>query len=169
MDMDPSQSPLFTIRHVLRVKNKATTLGVYYILEGVIYKAPAARALMKYNVSRTCQGLIDSCDALSVCTNYTPTTGYYWDFNSKSKKNSNSNNKGNSKDSDNKKRDRPEGEEDEIEIYKQLRKVKKRSMAVDKKRRPGERTDEEEEGTRAKDKINAILIRMSKSSLVRGS
>ena len=154
--MDPSQSPLFTIRHILRAKNKVTTLGIYYILEGIIYKSPSARALMKYNVARTCQGLIDACDTLSVCANYTPTTGYYWDFEAGSKLSQ-------------RKRQRQLEEEDETDIFKQLRKVKKKSMIIDKKRRPGERTEEEEEGTRAKDKVNSILLRLNKSSLVTGS
>lgn len=150
--IDPSQSKLFTIRHVVRSNNKVTTLGIYYILEGIIYKSPSARALMKFNVARTCQGLVEACDTLSVCTNYTPTTGYYWDFNAKSKP---------------MKRERSKDEKDDVEIYNQLRKMKRNSMVVDKKRRPGEMTEEEEEATRAKDKINAILIRMSKSSLVK--
>ncbi len=162
--MDSSQSPLFTVRHVLRTKNKVTTLGIYYILNGVIYKSPSARALMKYNVARTCQGLVDACDTLSICANYTPTTGYYWDFEAGKKLN---------------KRKRVQGSDSgdeitedgghEVEIFQQLRKVTKRSSAVDKKRRPEERTEEEEEGIRAKDKINSILMRISKTSLVTGS
>ena len=64
----PAPSPLFTIRHVLR-SNPTTVkvLGIYYVLEGVIYKAPCVRALMKANVTRTLEGLGDACDALSVC------------------------------------------------------------------------------------------------------
>jgi len=59
---------------------------------------------------------------------------------------------------------------DEVEIFQQLRKkITKKLSAVDKKRRPEERTEEEEEGTRAKDKINSILMRISKTSLVTGS
>jgi hypothetical protein len=58
---------LFVIRHVLR-SNSTTVkvLGVYYILEGVIYKSPAVRSLMKANVTRTVEGLSEACDALSV-------------------------------------------------------------------------------------------------------
>lgn len=61
-------SPLFTIRHVLR-SNPTTVkvLGIYYVLEGVVYKAPSVRALMKANVSRTLEGLTGACQALSVC------------------------------------------------------------------------------------------------------
>jgi hypothetical protein len=61
-------SPLYTIRHVTRSNPKTVkVLGVYYILEGVIYKAPTARGLMKANVARTLQGLSEACEALSVC------------------------------------------------------------------------------------------------------
>lgn len=168
MNMDPLHSPLFTIRHVLRSKSKAITLGIYYILQGIIYKSPTARALMKYNVARTCQGLIDVCDTLSVCTNYTPTTGQFWDFTKATKPISSGKGDRNSSIT-NKKRTRDLNEtKDEIEIYKQLRKIKKTSTTMDKKRRPEQRTDEEEERIRAKDKMNAILIRMSKSALVKG-
>ena len=62
---------LFVIRHVLR-SNPTTVkvLGVYYILEGVIYKSPAVRSLMKANVARTVEGLSEACDALSKCARY---------------------------------------------------------------------------------------------------
>ena len=74
-------SPLFTIRHVYRQSpTKITPLGVYYVLEGVVYKAPSARSLMKANVTRTCQGLVEACDELKKCARYSPRTGYYWDF-----------------------------------------------------------------------------------------
>ncbi len=164
--LDPSQSPLFTIRHVLRSKNKVTTLGIYYILEGIIYKAPSARASMKYNVARTCQGLIDVCDTLSVCTNYTPTTGYYWDFDAEPKTKSR---KKRSREENNDEKEDDNDDSDEVEIFEQLKKIKRKSVEVDKKRRSDERTDEEEEGIRAKDKINDILQRISKSSFLMGS
>ena len=167
---------MFTIRHVLRSKNKVTTLGIYYILEGIIYKSPSARASMKYNVARTCQGLIDVCDTLSVCANYTPTTGYYWDFDAEAEP------KGQSKqgkkkrsrddnriDNDDEVKDEEEENNNEVEIFEQLKKIRRRSVEVNKKRRPDERTEEEEEGIRAKDKINDILQRISKSSFVMGS
>lgn len=61
-------SPLYTIRHVLRSNpTSVKVLGIYYVLEGVIYKAPSLRALMKANVTRTAQGLSDARQALSVC------------------------------------------------------------------------------------------------------
>lgn len=65
------QSPLFTIRHVFRSSpTTVKVLGIYYVLEGVIYKSPSVRSLMKTNVTRTIQGLSDACDALSVCARY---------------------------------------------------------------------------------------------------
>ena len=68
-DEDPNavaQSPMYTIRHVLR-SNQAVVkvLGIYYVLEGVIYKSPTVRGSMKANVARTVGALSDACDALS--------------------------------------------------------------------------------------------------------
>jgi hypothetical protein len=72
---------LFTIRHVHRTShNQIKVLGIYYILEGVIYKSPTVRGLMKAHVARTLEGLSDACDALSVCARYDPSTGYVWNF-----------------------------------------------------------------------------------------
>mmetsp|Transcript_19749 Transcript_19749/g.45976 ORF Transcript_19749/g.45976 Transcript_19749/m.45976 type:complete len:212 (+) Transcript_19749:54-689(+) len=51
-------SPLYTIRHVVRTSpNNVKPLGIYYVVEGVIYKSPAIRSLMKSNISRTLDGL----------------------------------------------------------------------------------------------------------------
>ena len=50
-------SPLYVIRHVLR-SNPSTVkvLGIYYILEGVVYKSPPLRSLMKarYGIHKVC-------------------------------------------------------------------------------------------------------------------
>jgi hypothetical protein len=80
--MTPQQlSALFTIRHVHRTShNHTTVLGIYYILEGVIYKSPTVRGLMKANITRTLEGLSEACDALSVCARYDPSSGYSWKF-----------------------------------------------------------------------------------------
>jgi hypothetical protein len=80
--MTPQQmSALFTIRHVHRTShNNTKVLGIYYILEGVIYKSPTVRGLMKANVTRTLEGLSEACDALSVCARYDPSSGYSWKF-----------------------------------------------------------------------------------------
>jgi hypothetical protein len=65
-DAEIAQAPLFVIRHVLRENVAvAPVLGIYYVLEGVIYKSPSMRTLMKSNIARTCKGLEDACDVLS--------------------------------------------------------------------------------------------------------
>lgn len=137
-------SPLYTIRHVVR-SNPTTSkvLGIYYVLEGVIYKSPSVRALMKANVARTLEGLSDACSALSQCARYQPSLGYIWVF------------EGN-EDSD---------EEDDPVALLQLAKRRKRRKILDN-RRPGERTDAEEEGIRASEAIDRILVRLAKSPLV---
>mmetsp|Transcript_12077 Transcript_12077/g.14975 ORF Transcript_12077/g.14975 Transcript_12077/m.14975 type:complete len:259 (+) Transcript_12077:229-1005(+) len=150
--VDPQLSQLYTIRHVLRSKNnKVTTLGIYYIVQGFIYKAPTARALMKANIARTCQGLIEASDALSSCAKHSPSTGYDWDFESGSRLSG----------------QKRTSQLDDEEIFKQVCKLKKKPRRwIESK--PGERTEEEEESVRAKDKINAVLKRISKSYLVTG-
>jgi len=142
---DPSMytqpSPLYAVRHVLRTNpTTVKVLGIYYIVEGVVYKSPAVRSLMKANVTRTLEGLAGACDALSTCAKYQPSIGYTWVF------------------------------EDEDDTMKQvdliqLAKRRKRRKILDN-RRPGERTAAEEEGIRASEAIDQILVRLCKSSLV---
>lgn len=135
-------SPLYTIRHILRTNpTTVKVLGIYYVLEGVIYKAPSVRALMKANVSRTLQGLSDACTALSKCARYQPSTGYTWMFEHTE-------------------------EEDPVALLHLMKKRKRRKILDH--RRPGERTDAEEEGIRASEAIDQILVRLSKSPLVIG-
>jgi len=68
---------VYTIRHVNRVnKNSTQLLGIYYIVEGVIYKSPSVRSLLKAQLARTIIGLEDACDALSQCSIYDPLLGY---------------------------------------------------------------------------------------------
>jgi hypothetical protein len=137
-------SPLYTIRHVFRTNpTTAKVLGIYYVLEGVIYKAPTVRALMKANVCRTLQGLSDACAALSKCARYLPSTGYTWMF------------------------EQQHIEEENPVALLHLMKKRKRRKILDH-RRPGERTDAEEEGIRASEAIDQILVRLSKSDLVVG-
>jgi hypothetical protein len=146
-------SPLFTVRHVYRSSpTKITPLGVYYVLEGVIYKAPSARSLMKANVARTCQGLVDACDELKKCARYSPRTGYYWDFESKS-----------SKSSETPEERSMETEGEILEDFKKRAKIARTSRRVLDNRRMGERSEEEEEGIRAKEKMNSILFRLKAS------
>eukprot|EP01083_Nonionella_stella_P180849 645989_1 len=195
MQMEQIQSPLFTIRHVYRHSpTKISSLGIYYILEGVIYKAPSARSLMKANVTRTCQGLIDACKVLGKCAKYAPRTGPYWDFvagsgtgsgsgstvknNSSGKKRSRSdendkdetdgdndnehdNNNDISEDADDADdEDTNTDRESAQEILDDMRTRSRRVRRVLDNRPPGERTEEEEESIRAKEKINSILLRL---------
>lgn len=117
--MTPQQlSALFTIRHVHRTSSSQTkVLGIYYILEGVIYKCPTVRGLMKAHVARTLEGLSEACDALSVCARYDPSSGYSWRF---------------EPDEDD------EEDEDDVLSYEQERRRRKRRRVLDI-RRPGER------------------------------
>ncbi|GAX09414.1 mediator of RNA polymerase II transcription subunit 6 [Fistulifera solaris] len=133
-------SPLYTIRHVLRT-NPTTTkvLGIYYVVEGVIYKAPSVRSVMKTNVTRTLEGLSGACEALAPCARYLPSLGYTWVFDPKEKT-------------------------DPYSLM-QMAKKRKRRKILDN-RRPGERTAAEEEGIRASEAIDQILVRISKSSLL---
>lgn len=143
---DPSlytqPSPLYTIRHVLRTNpTTAKVLGIYYVVEGVIYKAPSVRSVMKTNVTRTFEGLSGACEALAPCARYLPSTGYTWVF------------------TDDKDKD--------IDPFTlmQMAKKRKRRKILDN-RRPGERTAAEEEGIRASEAIDQVLVRLSKSSLL---
>eukprot|EP00586_Coscinodiscus_wailesii_P020158 CAMPEP_0172497016 /NCGR_PEP_ID=MMETSP1066-20121228/94750_1 /TAXON_ID=671091 /ORGANISM="Coscinodiscus wailesii, Strain CCMP2513" /LENGTH=243 /DNA_ID=CAMNT_0013269589 /DNA_START=57 /DNA_END=784 /DNA_ORIENTATION=+ len=132
-------SNLYTIRHVLRTNpTTVKVLGIYYILEGVIYKAPCVRSLMKANVTRTVEGLAEACNALSACARYDPSTGYLWDFDVK----------------------------DEEDDDKYCRHKWKRQRRVLDNRRPGEYSAEEEEGIRASEAVDNILLRLSKCPIV---
>lgn len=134
-------SPLYTIRHVTRTN--ATTvkiLGIYYVVEGVIYKAPSVRSLMKANVSRTLDGLNGACSALSVCARYQPSTGYTWHF------------------------DDDDDNVDPVALMKLHKRMKRRKVLDNRK--AGERNEAEEEGLRSSQAIDQILIRLAKSPLV---
>lgn len=72
-------------------------------------------------------------------TRYQPSTGYTWKF-------------------------EEDEEDDPVELLK-LHKKNKRRKVLDN-RRPGEQTAEEEEGIRASEAIDSILIRLSRSPLV---
>lgn len=73
---------------------------------------------------------------------YQPSTGYQWMF--------------------------EEDEEDDPVALLKLYKKRKRRKILDV-RRPGERTEAEEEGIRSSEAIDRILVRLSKSSLVSGA
>ena len=149
-DAEIAQAPLFVIRHVLRENVAvAPVLGIYYVLEGVIYKSPSMRTLMKSNIARTCKGLEDACDVLSNSAWYSTSSGYFFDFEAR--------------------KTSLEEKEDEVDILERMKKKGKRARRVLDNRRPGERTEEEEEGLRSKEKMNSILLRLSKSSFVQDS
>ena len=146
----PLPAPLYTIRYVLRSNVRTVkVLGIFYVLEGIIYKSPSVRSLMKANVARTIQGLDEACQELSVCAKYEPSTGYTWDFETGE-----------------------DGDEDDDEnnynkyIEKMASRRKKRARRILDHRRPGERTVDEEEGMRASEAIDKILLRISKSAIV---
>lgn len=137
-------SPLYTIRHVTRTNQRSVKiLGIYYVVEGVIYKAPSVRSLMKANVSRTLDGLAGACSALSVCARFQPATGYTWHF---------------EEDDDN---------VDPVSLMKLHKRMKRRKILDNRK--PGERNEAEEEGLRSSQAIDQILVRLAKSPLVSSS
>jgi MED6 mediator sub complex component len=152
-------SPLYTIRHVLRTNpNTVKVLGIYYVVEGVIYKAPSVRSLMKANITRTLEGLTGACQVMAVCARFQPSTGYTWHFEAAEDDNNN-----------NKKDDTGEEEEEDLDpvALRKLHQRRKRRKIVDH-RRPGERTVAEEEGIRASEAMDRILVRLSQSSAVTG-
>ena len=127
-DSTPQQmSALFTIRHVHRTSHNHTkVLGIYYILEGVIYKSPTVRSCMKANVTRTLESLEEACDALSVCARYDPSSGYSWQFDP-------TDNGSNDDDDD-------EDDGDNHKFYSSMQeKRKRRRRQILDNRRPGER------------------------------
>jgi hypothetical protein len=132
-------SPLYTIRHVNRTNaTSVKILGIYYVVEGVIYKAPSVRSLCKANVTRTLEGLSGACSALSVCARYQPSTGYTWHF------------------------DDNDDHTDPVSLI-QLHKRMKRRKILDN-RKAGERNEAEEEGLRSSAAIDQILVRLARSS-----
>ena len=136
-------SPLYTIRHVVR-KNPVSVkvLGIYYVVEGVIYKSPSQRSLMKANVTRTLDGLAGACSALSVCARYQPSMGYTWIFD-----------KAGADDYE---------DIDPVALMKLHKRTKRRKILDNRK--AGERNEAEEEGLRAASAIDQILVRLSKSA-----
>jgi hypothetical protein len=147
-------SDLFTIRHIIRSSPSSyKILGIYYCVHGGIYKSPAVRSIMKTNVTRVLDGLRGAEQALSPCAKYHPSVGYVWVFENKESKKSS--------------RKGSEIEDDGTEHLElvQLARKRKRRTIVDN-RRPGQRTAAEEEGIRASEAMDQILVRLSKSTLV---
>lgn len=133
-------SALYTIRHVLRMgPTNSKVMGIYYVVEGVIYKGPAVRSLMKTNVTRTLEGLTGATESLSHCARFHPSIGYLWVFG---------------------------GEEmDPVALVKQAKRRKRRKILDN--RPVGKRTAAEEEGIRASEAIDQILVRLSRSKLLK--
>jgi hypothetical protein len=133
-------SPLYTLRHVLRTNpTTVKVLGIYYVVEGVIYKAPSVRSLCKANVTRILEGLSGACSALSTCARFQPSTSYTWNFD----------------DDEN---------TDPVSLLKLHKKMKRRKIMDNRK--AGERNEAEEEGIRSTQALDQILVRLAKSSYV---
>lgn len=147
-------SPLHTIRYVLRTNvSTVKVLGIYYCVEGVIYKSPSVRSLMKTNVARaSVEALSSACTALASCARYHPATGYIWIFESASMQQQD----GNNYDDDN---TIGQYEDEDPTVLFQLTRKKRRKVVYDTR---GERTPAEEEGIRASEAIDQILVRLSK-------
>ena len=148
-------TPLHTIRHVLRTSQSTVkVLGIYYCVEGVIYKAPAVRSLMKANVARTSlEALSQACTTLASCARFHPATGYIWIFEPPTT------NVTLPIDDDD---DATIGQRDDENPVALLQLARKRRKMLDH-RRPGERTAVEEEGIRASEAMDQILVRLSKN------
>ena len=106
---------------------------------------------MKANVTRTCQGLIDACDEIKKCARFSPRTGYYFDFESKASKVRESSGM------------ILETDSEILEDFKKRSKMARTARRVLDNRPAGERSEEEEEGIRSKEKINSILFRLKAS------
>lgn len=197
--MQPAQ--LYVIRHIMRSSiNSFKVLGIYYIVEGIIYKSPAVRSVGKTNIARTISGLIQANEALSICARFLPSTGYTWifedalgdtndvlqdssdsegeDFDETTDENndnhvdeSDTNTAMNNSKMTRKKKNTSSSYStagmDPVKLY-QLCKKRKRRKILDH-RKPGERAAAEEEGIRASESIDQILVRISRSSLVVGN
>ncbi|GKY92615.1 hypothetical protein MPSEU_000231600 [Mayamaea pseudoterrestris] len=189
-------SELFTIRHVLRTSGilSATTsstttntssassfttklLNVYYIVQGVIYKSPPIRSIQKTHVARVLGGLGHAQKTLSPCARFHPAVGYVWVFENQSSYNSHE--KGSKKrtlngNEANGSNDDSDSDDDDnymdpvalVQLSKRQRSRQRKLMLVDR-RAPGQlRTPAEEEGMRASEAMDQILVRISKSALV---
>ena len=142
-------SPPYTIRHILWTNpTNVIVLGIYCVMEGVIYKAPLVRSLMKANITRVLEGLSSAAQQLSVCARFQPSTGYTWHFETPQDDTT---------------------EEDDLDpvALRKLHQTRKRRKIVDH-RRLGERTAAEEEGIRASEAMDRILVRLSQSTVVTG-
>ena len=157
-------SPLYSIRHVLRTSpTSIKVLGIYYVVEGVIYKSPTVRSLMKTNVARCAlEGLHGACRALAVCARFQPAIGYTWVFHDDETKDEKE-----EKEKDNEEENNvnviDDDDEDPVALERLVKRRKLRHRNIRDHRRPGQRTAAEEEGIRASEAMDQILVRISKS------
>lgn len=145
----PAQEQLFVIRHVLRSSRTAKKiLGIYYIIEGTIFKSPSVRSIVKANLARTLQALTEACESLSSCARYHPTLGYSWDFERPASVN--------------------EDEKERVNAYRELRRSRKRArkmISADATKNTITFTETEEEALKATEAIDNILVRLSKREM----
>lgn len=165
-DLYTQQSPLYTLRHVFRTSQTSVkVLGIYYVVEGVIYKSPPIRSLMKSNVARTLDGLAGACSSLSVCARYLPSTGYTWNFDM------DDDDHVDDVDIDDDDTGNDSASRSTIDPTVSLMKLNKRMKRrrILDNRKTGERNEAEEEGLRASAAIDQILVRLSKNSHIAAS
>lgn len=187
---------LFTIRHVLRHSGSLTVntssvpsssspystklLGIYYIVQGVIYKSPPVRSIQKTHVARVLHGLQKAQHALSPCARYHPAVGYVWIFEKNQDKLKQS--KGSTTNKKRKLSDEPINSSDDgsdmddeddyldplalVQLSKRQRHRQRKLLLADRRTLGQQRTPAEEEGIRASEAMDQILVRISKSSLV---
>lgn len=190
---------LYTIRHVLRSTSLpgadaaassgaaaagAKLLGVYYIVQGVIYKSPPVRNIQKSHVTRVLTGLARAQRTLAPGARFLPSTGYLWVFDGENAAAAGQGKKrkreatavsgagapqastsmeGSDSDSDDSHSMDPVAL---LRLSRRLRDRQRRRLAADR-RTPGQtRTAAEEEGIRAAEALDQILVRLSKSRLV---
>jgi MED6 mediator sub complex component len=163
-------NPLYTLRHVLRTNpSNVKVLGIYYVVEGVIYKSPSVLSVMKTNITRILEGIGGACQTLSVCARYQPSFGYMWVFEQDTKgdlPDDETIDEGEQGEGPPSKKRTVEDVTDTVKLIR-LAKRRKRRKVIDH-RRLGERTPAEEEGIRASEAIDQILVRLSRSPLVVG-
>jgi len=143
-------SPLYTIRHVYRTSETAIkVLGIYYVVEGTIFRAPKVFSVTKSNVAKTLTGISRACSSLSPHACYQPANGYVWLFDAQDK-----------------------ALADPValgRLMNQRLRGSKTSLVHDNKtKRSIERNAGEEEAVRASESIDQILVRLGKSKMLQG-
>jgi hypothetical protein len=164
-------SNLFTIRHILRSHHPPSikVLGIYYVVQGVIYISPPVRSIQKTHVARVLQGLRKAQQALSPCARYHPSVGHVWIFEQAQQQSTvaSSSTRNKRKMDDDEDDDDDDDYMDPMALVRLVQSRTKRLKFVDR-RKPGQpRTAAEEEGIRASEAMDQILVRISKGAAVR--